>query len=379
VAPTVIAMDPTRPFPLAAPLRVDPAAIERGLEQFWQRADQAPALGGNTSVVRSCTLNFAIVLSADDAPGPTTDIIAPVTLRHPCRIFLLAAQPQLADSLQTSVSALCHLAVPGQPHICCEQITVEAQGRAVDDLAHLLLALLVPDLPLVVWWRGRPPLDTSLFAALNAIADRVVIDTLELAVQDVPRVAALLDGERPLPLADLAWSRLRPWRTLTAQAFDAPHAQACLGALDRIRVEVNGGAVTSEALLWLGWLASRLKWTPRLCEADGPRCRYTFDAEQTVHADIDCTGEGDAGLLCAIELSARSEPAIRCVVGRCAEGAVRATVDTHGSPSLERIVPLAQRDPAALLSDQFDVMGRDPLYHAALHLAGRLATLARRA
>lgn len=372
-------MDPTQPFPLAPPLRVDPAAIERGLEQFWQTADQAPALGGASSVVRSCTLNFAIMLSADDQPGPTTDLIAPVTVRHPCRIFLLAAHPQrAADSLETSVSALCHLAVPGQPHICCEQITVEAQGRAVDDLAHLLLALLVPDLPLVVWWRGRPPLDTPLFAALNAIADRVVIDTLDLDARDLSRVVGLVGGEQPAPLGDLAWGRLGPWRMLTAQAFDDPNAQTRLSALERVRVEVNGGAVTSEALLWLGWLASRLGWTPRSCEDDGPNRRYTFDADRTVHAEIDCTGAGPAGSLCAIELNAGGESAMRCVVEGCAEGAVRACVEARGVPPLERIVPLARPDLATLLSDQFDVMGRDPVYDAALQMAGRLATQPRR-
>lgn len=374
-------MDPSQPFPLAPPLRVDPAAIERGLEQFWASADQAPALGGAGSVVRSCTLNFAVVLAGDDQPAHVADAIASITLRHPCRIFLLAAQPQqAADSLQTFVSVLCHLPAPGQPHICCEQITIEAQGRAVEGLAHLLLALLVPDLPLVVWWRGRPPLVTPLFSALNTIADRVVVDTLELGTDaaDLARVAALVEGDRPLALADLAWNRLTPWRTLTAQCFDTPRQQVYLTALDRVRVEVAGGAVTSEALLWLGWLASRLAWTPTSAEADGPRSRYTFDAGRPVRAEIGCTGAGEGAGLCAIELAASGASGIRCVVTECAERAVRASVETDDAPRRERIVPLARRDPAALLNDELDIAGHDRVYGAALRMASRLAALPRR-
>jgi glucose-6-phosphate dehydrogenase assembly protein OpcA len=65
-------------------------------------------------------------------------------------------------------------------------------------------------------------------------------------------------------ISDLSWSRLTPWRELTAQFFDAPALAPHLAEITRVAVdyEARAGAVVdrSQALLLVGWLAARLGW-----------------------------------------------------------------------------------------------------------------------
>ncbi|MFI5364290.1 MAG: glucose-6-phosphate dehydrogenase assembly protein OpcA [Candidatus Binatia bacterium] len=368
-------MDLLFPYPLGAPRPVDPATIERGLAQLWE--DPTLQADAESPVVRACTLNFAVVLSADDSGQDVTDAVAALTIRHPCRAFLLTVEPQApAPALAASVAALCHL-LGGHQHICCEQVAIMAKGDAVAGLQHLLLSLLVPDLPLVVWWRGGAPLGTPLFEQLNAIADRVVIDGAASAdgAVDVPRVAALLEQRRAPALTDLAWSRLTRWRTLAAQFFDAPGQRAFLDRLDRIVVEVRADVTAAEALLWLGWLASRLGWTARSGRRDPQRCVYTFDAGRAIDAEVRRYAGDAPHVLHRITLMASSAPPVRFTLERCDGDAARASAETPDLGRQSRVVPMEVRDTAALLSDELDLMGRDHMYEEALAVAGRLARL----
>lgn len=366
----------SQPFPLTPPRPVDPAAIERGLAELWASADQAPTLGGSGAVVRSCTLNFAVVLAEQDRPSAVSDTVAALTLRHPCRIFLLDARPhERAPTVEASVSALCHVPAPGQPHICCEQISVAATGTAVDGLPHLLLALLVPDLPVVVWWRGAPPLGSHLFEQLNAVTDRTIYESAALSdvSAELPRLVAALERTAAVAPGDLTWTRLTPWRSLTAQFFDAPTTQSYLDRVDRITIEVSSTADRAAALLWLGWLASRIGWEPISGQRDGRQWRFAFNARRQVRAEVQVGAGHSPGLLQGIALEVSEAPPARFILTRCDERAVRARVEGTDVVSPERVVPLPVHDTAALLSDELDLIARDQVYESALTLAARLA------
>ena len=366
-------MEPQQPFALGAPAAVEPNAIARGLADLWKRADEQLRDTGQHALIRSCTLNFAVVLPHAELIQQATDAAAALTLRHPSRIFLVSVEPQAAASrLEASVSALCHLAAPGGHHICCEQVTVMARGDAVRGLTPLILGLLIPDIPLVVWWRGGLSLDLPLFAQLKDIADRMVVDTAEFdrPPAALARLAQALK-QRPVAVADLAWSRLTCWRELTAQFFDAPQQRPYLDRLDRVAAEVGGGAPPPEGLLWLGWLASRLGWTPTGAQASDQGYACMFDSRGGgVHAEVRRSA-ADGRTVRRLELAAGRDA--RFMVEQQRPGCVRATTHVHEQSMPPRIVPLRSYDSVQLLSDELDFVGRDRVYEDALTVAARLA------
>ena len=62
-------------------------------------------------------------------------------------------------------------------------------------------------------------------------------------------------------MVDLAWLRSTPWRERVAAIFDPPMMRRSLGAIDKVVVRHRGDS-TAAAVLFCGWLSSRLNWRP---------------------------------------------------------------------------------------------------------------------
>ena len=62
-------------------------------------------------------------------------------------------------------------------------------------------------------------------------------------------------------IADLNWHRLSAWQELIAASFDPPERRAALWEVDTITIDYEKGN-TAQALMFLGWVASRLNWEP---------------------------------------------------------------------------------------------------------------------
>ncbi|MEV6329283.1 glucose-6-phosphate dehydrogenase assembly protein OpcA [Streptomyces sp. NPDC051909] len=113
-----------------------------------------------------------------------------------------------------------------------ETVHLRMHGEVAERADSVVLPLLLPDAPVVVWWPVDAPEVPSL-DPLGALAQRRVTDTY--AVEDplgalAARAASYAPGD-----TDLAWTRLTPWRSLLA------------AALDQARTTVTSAAVESEA------------------------------------------------------------------------------------------------------------------------------------
>ena len=62
-------------------------------------------------------------------------------------------------------------------------------------------------------------------------------------------------------VVDLAWLRSTPWRERIAMSFDPPALRPELGRITGVAVRHHPESEVA-ALLLVGWLASRLGWTP---------------------------------------------------------------------------------------------------------------------
>ncbi|MEV5987018.1 glucose-6-phosphate dehydrogenase assembly protein OpcA [Streptomyces sp. NPDC052051] len=130
-----------------------------------------------------------------------------------------------------------------------ETVVLRMYGEVADHADSVVLPLLLPDAPVVVWWPVDAP-DTPAKDPLGALAQRRITDLYAvdapLAVLET-RASSYAPGD-----TDLAWTRLTPWRSMLA------------AALDQARTAVISAAVESEAdnpsaELLARWLESRLR------------------------------------------------------------------------------------------------------------------------
>jgi Glucose-6-phosphate dehydrogenase subunit len=167
--------------------------------------------------------------------------------RHPSRAILLFPAPDAPDGLDAKAIVLAFTLPGARRHIAAEVVELKLRGRRGQVPASIVTPLLVPDLPVFVRWRGRPPFGMRELEELVELADRLVVDSEEWP--DVPAaygdLVALFDR---VACSDIAWRRSQPWRRAIARLW--PDV-ARVGTL-----RVVGPA--SEAHLLAGWLRARL-------------------------------------------------------------------------------------------------------------------------
>jgi glucose-6-phosphate dehydrogenase assembly protein OpcA len=178
---------------------------------------------------------------------------------HPCRILMVVRSDIMRDNNRLDAEI-----VVGGRLGPCEAVVMRMYGRLALHAESVVMPLLAPDVPVVTWWHGEPP-DLIAHDFLGVVADRRITD----AAQSVDPVAALRQRAEDYAPGDtdLAWTRITPWRTLLAGAFDTVEAQVT-------EATVVAPAKDPTATLMRGWLASRLGVQPELRPtAEFPRMR----------------------------------------------------------------------------------------------------------
>ncbi|MGW0840468.1 glucose-6-phosphate dehydrogenase assembly protein OpcA [Streptomyces sp. NPDC002787] len=129
-----------------------------------------------------------------------------------------------------------------------ETVVLRTYGEVSDHADSVVLPLLLPDAPVVVWWPvdapEHPAKDPLGALAQRRITDMYAVETPLAALEQ--RVASYTPGD-----TDLAWTRLTPWRSMLA------------AALDQAKETITSAAVESEAdnpsaELLARWLEARL-------------------------------------------------------------------------------------------------------------------------
>ena len=371
---------------------IDAAALERELNAMWAemsapegRAEgegAAPAAG----VVRACVLNLVVYAEGAEARAEVEDLLGAVVERHPCRAIVLAAERGAAEArLDAFVSTRCQLSARGSKRICGEQITVEAAGTAVETASTAVAPLLVPDVPVFLWWKDIPHYEDKLFTRLAAMADRVVIDSASFDEprEDLLRLARLLEGGR-LRLSDLNWGRLTSWRSLVASFWDVADYRASLASIERVVIEYDPpdrslAQVAPKALLALGWLASCLGWEVAdggAALSDG-RARFLLrdggsgrDIEAVLAATENAAGRDGWLTSLTISTNAGDEFYVELILE---ERKLRTGARLKGAGhTVGRVLGYEARTEGERLSAELDILDRDKLYEKAVAAAARM-------
>lgn len=364
---------------------IDAAGLERELNSMWAKMSAPEGEAEAAGVVRACVLNLVVYAEGPEGRAELDELLGEVVERHPCRAIVLAADREAAEPrLDAFVSTRCQLSSRGSKRICGEQITVEAAGAALDTASTAVAPLLVPDVPVFLFWRDAPRFDERLFARLAGMADRVVIDSasFERPHEEMLGLARLLEGGR-LRLSDLNWGRLTSWRSLVAGFWDVAEYRDSLARVERVSIEYDPpdrahAELAPKAVLALGWLASRLGWEPLRggSRLDGGRARFVLAAEggREVEAVLAATDDvaGRDGWLTSLTIStaAGDEFYVELLLE---EGKLRTGARLVGAgQAVGRVLAYEARTEGQRLSCELDILTRDEVYESAVGASARL-------
>jgi glucose-6-phosphate dehydrogenase assembly protein OpcA len=172
---------------------------------------------------------------------------------HPSRVLIVIPRPGRGlGSLDAEVRI--GEGTPG------ESVLLRLHGELARHAQSVVLPLLLPDSPVIVWWPvGGPKVPAE--DPLGALGKRRVTDaaaTRRNTIDFPARAAGYQPGD-----TDFAWTRLTPWRALLA------------AALDQFPTDVASASVASargntSADLLAAWLQSRLHVPVELKTSRGP-------------------------------------------------------------------------------------------------------------
>jgi glucose-6-phosphate dehydrogenase assembly protein OpcA len=213
-----------------------------------------------------------------------------------------------------------------------ETALIRLTGQVTKHPESVVLPLLLPDSPVVVWWPAKAPADPAE-DPLGRLARRRITDAAAVPTGKAKAMLAQCHAYAP-GNTDLAWTRITPWRALLAAALDqsrekVPHAS------------VTGERNSPSADLLSAWLADRLKVTVDRHSSDGPGITRVVLTSKS----------GDTSLV-------RTDGKL-------------ATLSSPGQP--DRPVALKRRDLDELLSEELRRLDPDDVYARTVKKLARLA------
>ncbi|MER5884365.1 glucose-6-phosphate dehydrogenase assembly protein OpcA [Streptomyces sp. NPDC001941] len=205
-----------------------------------------------------------------------------------------------------------------------ETVVLRLYGEVIDHAQSVVLPLLLPDAPTVVWWPVNAPTDPAS-DPLGALGQRRVTDTY--ASEDpIPELAARAEAYTPGD-TDLSWTRITPWRSMLAAALDQVECEVTAA-------EVEGEEFNPSVELLAMWLADRLAIPVKRSQSSGPG-------------------------LTAVRLDTSCGP----IVLDRADGSL-ATLSIQGQP--DRAVALKRRETSELIAEELRRLDPDDTYASAL-------------
>jgi glucose-6-phosphate dehydrogenase assembly protein OpcA len=352
---------------LGSPVLVDLESVERQLREMWRAASSE-----ERPVVRASMLTIVVACDTAEDAREATRTVALVSENHPGRALVVSGAREGApagEPLAVFVSAHCHRG-PGQSVVCSEQVTLEAARSSLPLVPPTLLRLLLPDMPVFVWWRRAALATDPLWEPLAMLSDRFLVDTARhadpgTALQDLVELS-----RRPAwrgSVGDLAWMRLEPWRETIASFFDSQQTRPHLDGVARVEIAGRGPAGAYLA----GWLASRLGWSRGTSpwtwrRRDGRELRVEISHDP---------GVAPGGIASVRLVAPDGTPPARFSAQRISADSdiVRLAVEIQGTCPLPASLKLVEPDDAALLCRKLERTASDPFFEAALREAAGAA------
>jgi glucose-6-phosphate dehydrogenase assembly protein OpcA len=308
-----------------------------------------------------------------------------IAAQNPCRIITVCPTLGEDTGVTAQVSAYCPVQKKESSLICCEYITLRGTKQALERVSDLVTSLMIPDLPKFVWWKATPNPEQEIFRSLCETSNCIILDSSYFSDPDSEflKMQELIENETYI--ADLNWHRLSPWQELAAATFDPPERRASLGEIDKITLDYEKGNA-AQALMFLGWFASRLDWQPKAyIETGGDydiiHIKFTSPTDKEILAELAAIPTSDYGEIPGDLVGLRlgsSNPNADCCTILCSETTGCMRLEAGGSAQscrTEQVSALSDQKAESLMAQQLQRWGREVLYEESLAITAEILKL----
>jgi glucose-6-phosphate dehydrogenase assembly protein OpcA len=365
---------------------VDVGRIEAELDKLrYMVAGERGA--GDGFAMRTSLLNMVVYTQREEETDVASRVIEDLASHHPSRALIVLARPAEGECrIEAQLAAHCHISRSRDQSVCCEEITLRVSGPAALHLHSVTVPLLVPDLPVYVWWTEPLPADSHLILQLMESADHLIVDSNRFADQlgDLPQLARLAEQEPRATLGDLSWRRLEPWRDFFDRQKNIAEMRHHFGSVKSVEIRYadgRGQQKSAQAFLLLAWLARELGWDTSSLSAHGGQ-RLTFRAEEgrqiSAYLHPVAYESIEPGSVVSVKIACESETA-RAMLSISRTGdPFHLTVRTeHRGGAEEEHVRFEAAESSSLLMMELDAPTHDPEYGNVLRTAVPLIMAAR--
>jgi len=345
------------------------------VDEVWSERDTTPAkieaalrrivaehYHSDHPFVPARVLNVVAIVDAEFR-GEIENRFERVGRYHPSRLILCAVEEgRTVIDAWAGVGTQDAVPRPGHLALARERIELAIGAKHLPKLDTIVDPLLVSDLATMVW---SPHGHDDGVDALRRLAQIVLVDT-----QDEPDVARSLGRVEELSahayVVDLAWLRSTPWRERVAAAFDPPALRASLGNVSAVTVRHREDSLAA-AMLFCGWLSSRLGWKPGpLARSDRRLTGHARARKQEVRIQLEPAMQ-DAPGLAGVTVETASGEAVSLDRAPGGLKAVRRARD--GSEQTWTVLGASRGEGGILGEGVRQALLRDPTYRPALDAA----------
>jgi glucose-6-phosphate dehydrogenase assembly protein OpcA len=272
---------------------------------------------------------MTLVVVADEKDADAAMGVARTASReHPARILCIV----VGDKRGTSHV---HAQVRIGSGASGERAVIRLTGEVTQHAASVVLPLLLPDSPVVVWWPAGAP-DDPAADPIGALGTRRITDAASARTSKARAMLTQCTTYTP-GNTDLAWTRITGWRAVLAAAVDQ--------ASDKVvSASVTAERISPSADLLSAWLGDRLR------------------------VDVDRRNSRGPGITQVVLSMKRGDISISRTDGRLA------TLSSPGEP--DRPVALKRRDLDELLSEELRRLDPDEVYAATVKRMARTGSRA---
>ncbi len=326
------------------------------------------------------THSLAIEKDVDNRGYVVTDAIANT---NPRRIVTLCPVISEDTGVTAQVSVYCPMKKQYlHTLVGSEYVTLRATPDALEHNGKSIADLAVSEFPQFLWWKDTPTPTKPLFLQLAARAHSVIFDSAEFETSEAELLQLHEILDRGTPVIDLNWRRIGGWQELTAEAFDPPARRKDITEIDRVDVNYEAGN-PAQALMFLGWLSSRLQWQPVSYKHTGGdydlrEVDFVAPDGRKIHTELAGMPTANAGEIPGDLMGVRlnsTNPKANCITVLCSEVAGCMQMEMRGGTQtarVEEVSSLSERSAEDLLAEYLQRWGRDLLYEQTMTVVAQI-------